>query len=81
MLVAMEIDPATHTLRFDSAEQLDAFHRELTLMLRELMVALSTSVPDANQARAGAEQVLKQFHTAAEVLNTIRRQRAPNRGA
>lgn len=81
MLQPMEIDPTTHTLRFDSAEQLDAFHKELTLMLRELTVALSASVQDVHQARARAEQVLKEFRTTTEVLNTIRRQRQPNRGA
>ncbi len=70
----MNFDAETKTLRFASAEELEAFHTELTSLLREVTVSVSASTPDAAQARERAREVLREFRVIARILNAIRKQ-------
>jgi len=65
-----EEDPS---LRFGSPEEAEAFHLELTALVREVMVAASVGVRDADAAVAGTREVLGRYKTVARALNTMRR--------
>lgn len=71
----MELDRDGRLLRFTSEAELDALHRELTLLLREVTVSVTASASDANEARARAEALLAELATVAELLNTLRAHR------
>jgi hypothetical protein len=72
----VEFDLEQRTLRFVSDEELASFHQELTALLRQVTVSISSSTTDAEQARKGAQQVLKEFRLIARLLNSLRRQHA-----
>ena len=69
----MKLDSETHTLRFASAEELDSFHRELTILLREVTVSVTGSTKDAVEARDRAKEVLREFRVVARLINTLRK--------
>lgn len=69
----MKYEPETRTLQFATPDELDAFHRELTLLLREMTVSVSASTPDAGQARDRAREVLREFKVVTRILNAIRK--------
>jgi len=60
-------------LRFASAEELDAFHRELTTLLREVTVSVTGSTQDATEARNRAKEVLREFRVVAGIINKLRK--------
>lgn len=66
----LEQDPA---VRFDSPKEAEAFHRELTELVREVTIAASRGVEDADRAVDLSRDVLKRYKTIARALNTMRR--------
>lgn len=60
-------------LRFRSKEEAEAFHLELTDLVREVMIATSREIPDGEEAAAETREVLKRYKTIARALNTMRR--------
>lgn len=69
----MKYEPDSRTLQFASAEELDAFHLELTALLREVTVSVSSTTQDATQARDRAREVLREFKVVTRILNALRR--------
>lgn len=61
------------SLRFGSPEEAEAFHLELTALVREVMVAASTGVREADQAVANTREVFGRYKTVARALNSMRR--------
>jgi hypothetical protein len=74
--VLVNFDPEQRTLHFASDEELASFHQELTMLLREVTVSISAATPDAEVAKQGAQQLLKEFKLIARLLNALRRQQA-----
>jgi hypothetical protein len=73
----VDYDRDAKTLRFSSDEELTAFHGELTALLREVTISVSSATQDAEQAKAGAREVLKQFRVVTRILNALRRAQPP----
>ena len=68
----MELDRESLSLRFGSPEELDAFHRELTALLREMTLSVAAKTKDPEQARALAHEVLREFEVVTRLLNALR---------
>lgn len=76
----MKYEPDTKTLQFTSDEELDAFHHELTTLLREVTLSVTSATADAQQARDGAREVLRTFKVVTRIINAIRKRTdRPNR--
>jgi hypothetical protein len=69
----VKLDADNLTIEFSSAEELDAFHRELTVLLREVTVSVTGKTSDANEARERAKDVLREFKMVARIVNAFRR--------
>jgi len=70
----MEFDPDLRVLRFASDEEVTAFHAELTALLREVTISVSSATDDAQQAKIGAREILREFKLVTRILNAVRRQ-------
>jgi hypothetical protein len=68
----MRLDPETTTLIFESADELDAFHAELSTLMRKITIDASSSSPDPQVATARAKEVLERFATITAALNAVR---------
>jgi hypothetical protein len=76
----VKYEPDARTLQFASAEELDAFHHELTTLLREVTVSVSSTTKDANEARERTREVLREFKVVTRILNALRKRAdRPNR--
>lgn len=71
-----EEDPS---LEFSSQGEADAFHLELTALVREVTIAASRGEPDDARAVAQSREVLQRYKTIARALNAMRR-RLPRHG-
>lgn len=71
--LAVKYEPESRSLQFASADELDAFHRELTGLLREVTISVSSTTKDANEARDRAREVLREFKVVTRILNAIRK--------
>ena len=69
----MEYNREARTITFSSEDELLGFHAELTALLREVTISVSSATQDAEQAKAGAREVLKQFKLVTRILNAVRR--------
>jgi hypothetical protein len=72
----VDFDPDQLTLRFDSRDELAGFHKELTMLLRELTISVSAATPDAEQAQKHARALLEEFQATARFLSILRRQQS-----
>ncbi len=72
----MEFDSEQLTLRFDSGDELASFHKELTMLLREVTISVSSATPDAEQAQKHARALLDEFQTTARFISLLRKQRS-----
>ena len=75
----MDYDREQRTLRFSSDEELASFHQELTGLLREVTISVSSATQDAEQAKDGAREVLREFRTIARILNALRKRERADR--
>lgn len=69
----VKYEPDSKTLQFASDEELDAFHHELTTLLREVTTSVTAATADANQARDRAREVLRTFKVVTRIINAIRK--------
>ena len=69
----MKYDDETHSLTFSSAAEVEAFHAEMTDLIRLAMVMAHEGVADADQARQLSQEVMKRFATIMRALNNLRR--------
>jgi hypothetical protein len=69
---ALKYDPASHTLEFASDEEADRFHTELTALLRVAVTDVSRH-GEAEEGKAAAQAVFKEFASVMRVLNQMRR--------
>jgi len=68
----MRLDPTANALTFDDKGELEAFHDELSALMREATIAASGSSPDPAIATARAREVLERFATITAALNAVR---------
>jgi hypothetical protein len=68
----MRLDPLSNSLTFDSRDELEAFHAEVSTLMREVTIAASGSSADAAVATARAREVLDRFATVTAMLNAVR---------
>jgi hypothetical protein len=68
----MRLDPQTNALIFESTDELETFHSELSVLVREVTIHASSSSPDAQVATARAREVLERFATLTAALNAVR---------
>ncbi len=68
----MRLDPETHALIFDSRDELEAFHAELSELLRDVTIRTSSSASDAEVATERVKQLLERFATITTALNAVR---------
>ncbi len=69
----MKYEPESRTILFTSQDELDAFHHELTGLLREVTLSVSATTKDPNEARDRAREVLREFKIVTRILNAIRK--------
>ncbi len=69
----MKYEPESRTIFFTSPDELDAFHHELTGLLREVTLSVSATTKDPNEARDRAREVLREFKIVTRILNAIRK--------
>jgi hypothetical protein len=69
----VDFDPEQLILRFDNPDELASFHRELTMLLREVTISVSAATPDAEQAQKHARALLAEFQTSARFLGLLRK--------
>ena len=72
----VDFDPDLLTLRFDSADELASFHKELTMLLREVTVSVTSATPDAEQAQKHARALLDEFQSTARFLALLRKHKS-----
>lgn len=68
----MKFDPDSRSLRFGSPEELDRFHRELSILVREATVSAHAGEKDAQAARALSQEVLRKYGAVMRALNALR---------
>jgi hypothetical protein len=73
----VKYDPQTRTLTFASDDEVERFHAEITALLREAVVSVSKH-GEAEQGKAAAQGVFKQFGAVMRTLNAFRRHLTPN---
>lgn len=70
---AVKYDEQTHSLSFNSAKEVEAFHAEVTDLIRLSMVVAHEGVADPQVARDRAQEVMKRFATVMRALNALRK--------
>jgi len=73
MTNAMKYDPAARALSFNSQEELEAFHQQLSSVVRAAMVGATRHIQDPQQAKLASSQVLKEISVLMRTLNVVRR--------
>ena len=68
----MKFDPDSRSLRFGSADEVERFHRELSALVRQATVAVSSTEKDAEVARERSQEVLRTFAAVVRALNALR---------
>jgi len=69
----MKFDLETQTLRFSSETEVEAFHTQLTQLLRSAMASANAGVKDPHQAVEQSRQVMRACATVMRTLNVLRR--------
>ncbi len=69
----MKFDTETRTLSFSSLEEVDAFHQQLTDLVRATVVDVVKDVADPMEAKRRSAQVMERCSTVMRALNQIRR--------
>ncbi|MBI2391687.1 MAG: hypothetical protein HYV09_19010 [Deltaproteobacteria bacterium] len=68
----MRYDGEERALRFASEEEAERFHRELTTLIRSVMVATTKRIEDAEQAKELSREVMQENATLFRALNALR---------
>lgn len=68
----MKYIPESAILAFQSAEELQDFHLELSALVRAQMIGATCRIQDAAQAKRRAREVLRQYRTLLRALNALR---------
>jgi SpoVK/Ycf46/Vps4 family AAA+-type ATPase len=69
----VKFDREGSSLRFRSEDEAEAFHRELTALVRQANMAAMREVADADEAVERTREQLQHFKTVARALNAMRR--------
>ncbi len=67
----MKYDPTERSLQFATDDEVERFHKELTLLLREVVTEASRH-GDRDQGKAAAKSVFKDVPTVLRALNAFR---------
>jgi len=59
-------------LSFSSKEEVEAFHAELSALIRGAMVGATRHIEDPAAATEASREVMKEFHTLMRALNILR---------
>lgn len=68
----MTWDAEQHSLTFASAEEAEAFHTELSMLLRAAMMQATRHVEDPEKAKAFSRLVMQDNATVMRALNALR---------
>ena len=68
----MTWDASTSSLTFASAEEAEAFHTELSMLLRAAMMTATRHIEDPEKAKALSRLVMQDNATVMRALNTLR---------
>lgn len=68
----MKYDGPARSLSFSSQEEAEAFHGELSVLVRGAMVAATRHIEDADAATEASREVMKELHTLMRALNVLR---------
>ncbi|MFO0565102.1 MAG: hypothetical protein U0263_05540 [Polyangiaceae bacterium] len=68
----MKYDGTARSLAFSSQEEAEAFHTELSALIRGAMVGATRHIEDAQVATEASREVMKEFHTLFRALNVLR---------
>ena len=68
----MHYDAEERRLTFDDDGEVQAFHAEVSVLLREATIAASSSTDDAELGAARAKDLLERFGRVTAALNALR---------
>lgn len=68
----MRYDPEERRLTFEDDREVQAFHAEVSVLLREATIAASSSTDDAELGAARAKELLARFDRVTAALNALR---------
>lgn len=68
----MKFDSGTHTLGFGSAEEVAAFHEQLSKLLRAVMMSATSHEKEGAAAKELSRVVLQENAAVMRVLNALR---------
>lgn len=72
----MKYDPDAHALQFTNEDEVNRFHAELTSLLRVAVTSVSRH-GEAEQGKAAAQGVFKEFAAVMRALNALRKHLQP----
>ncbi|MEI8254612.1 MAG: hypothetical protein WCJ30_02975 [Deltaproteobacteria bacterium] len=72
----MKYDPDSHALQFTNEDEVTRFHMELTALLRVAVTDVSRH-GEAEEGKAAAQGVFKEFPGVMRALNQLRRHLQP----
>lgn len=73
----MSWDPATRALTFSSDEEVEAFHAQLSVLVRQAMMNATRHEPDAQRAKDLSREVMKELAAVMRALNALRAELTP----
>ncbi len=69
----MQYDPEQKTLTFSNDHEVEQFHNQVSLLLRNAMFQATKGIEDGAQAAEISKEVFKEFAIVTRALNTLRR--------
>jgi hypothetical protein len=68
----MRFDPDACSLSFASPSELQAFHDELSTLVRAAMVGATRHIADSDEAKKASQSVMRELRVSMRALNVMR---------